>query len=275
MEYLEHHFPPEMAKAFGVDAAIFCRNIYHWMSKNRANGKHWHDGHWWTYNSQSAFEQIFPYWSRRQLQRIITRCKDAQLLITGDYNEDGRDRTAWYSLTATALPYFTSDPDSWFCNAPNGAMHSTKPCHAQHRLVPPLPDNKPDIFKPPIVPQEGDKPKRASKKTFEPDSKPYICAKYLDEQIRRRIPEKPEASEADKQRWAAEIDKINRLDGYEWDVISKVLQFSQRDRFWQRNILSGAKLRSKFVMLLSHMAEQGQAPCRPARVVEDSEVMII
>ena len=273
MEYLEHHFPPEMAKKYGVDVAIFCRNIYHWMYKNRANGRHFHDGHWWTYNSQTAFEEIFPYWSRRQVQRIIAKCRDEQLLIIGDYNDDGRDRTTWYSLTETALPFFTSDIGGWICNAPNGAMHCTESCHGLHETVQPLPDNKPDIYNPPISPQAGGRPKRTAK-VYEHDSNPYLGAKYLDEQIRRRIPEKPEASEGDKQRWAADIDKINRLDGYSWDVIGKVLRFSQSDTFWQRNILSGAKLRSKFVMLLSHMAEKGQAPCRPAKV-EDSEVMLI
>lgn len=50
--------------------------------------------------------------------------------------------------------------------------------------------------------------------------------------------------------WAKDIEKIHRIDGYEWDVIEAVLKWSQSDSFWYQNIRSGSKLREKFEELL-------------------------
>lgn len=53
--------------------------------------------------------------------------------------------------------------------------------------------------------------------------------------------------------WARDIDRLHRLDGAEWSRIEKVLEWSQQDEFWWSNILSGAKLRSKFDTLEDQM----------------------
>lgn len=43
--------------------------------------------------------------------------------------------------------------------------------------------------------------------------------------------------------WAGDIDKMHRLDGYEWGDIEAAIRWCQADAFWSQNILSGAKLR--------------------------------
>lgn len=88
---------------------------------------------------------------------------------------------------------------------------------------------------------------------FVADSKPYRCAVYLDECIRDRLPTKPAATEAQKQKWADAFDKLNRIDGQDWDLIAAVLEWSQTDSFWCKNILSGDKFRKQFFALLSQM----------------------
>jgi len=50
-------------------------------------------------------------------------------------------------------------------------------------------------------------------------------------------------------KWAAEIDKMIRLDGRTPEDIRRVIYFSQKDPFWQCNILSTKKLREKFDQL--------------------------
>lgn len=50
--------------------------------------------------------------------------------------------------------------------------------------------------------------------------------------------------------WAADIEKAHRIDGYEWDVIKSVIEWSQADEFWSQNILSGKKLRAKIPQLV-------------------------
>jgi uncharacterized phage protein (TIGR02220 family) len=53
----------------------------------------------------------------------------AGVLVTGNYNKDGRDRTIWYSF---------KDENEIL----NGKMHFTKRENAFHQTVTPLPDNK-------------------------------------------------------------------------------------------------------------------------------------
>ena len=85
------------------------------------------------------------------------------------------------------------------------------------------------------------------------DAEAYKAAKYLDKRICENIPSKQPANESTLQRWAADIDKINRIDKQSWDDISDVLIFSQSDPFWKSNILSGKKLREKYFQLLGKM----------------------
>lgn len=52
-----------------------------------------------------------------------------------------------------------------------------------------------------------------------------------------------------KKRWAAEIDRMKRLDGLSEDEIQQVLQYAIHDGFWKGNIRSTKKLREKFEVL--------------------------
>lgn len=89
------------------------------------------------------------------------------------------------------------------------------------------------------------------KRLFEKDSKPYKCAVYLDECIRDRLSTKKPATEATLQTWADAFDKLNRIDGQEWELIADVLEWSQTDAFWSQNIMSGDKFRKQFFTLLA------------------------
>ena len=43
---MEHHFNIEYAKKYGILEAILIDNFQFWIAKNRANGKHFHDGYY-------------------------------------------------------------------------------------------------------------------------------------------------------------------------------------------------------------------------------------
>ena len=96
---MEHSFDVDIAKKYGVNVAILIESLYFQIEKNRANGKHYHDGTYWTYNSVRAFSKMFPYLSEKQIRFAIQKMLKDELIITGNYNEDNRDRTIWYALT--------------------------------------------------------------------------------------------------------------------------------------------------------------------------------
>lgn len=94
-----HIFDVDLAAEFGILEAVLLYNIYFWISKNKANGQGFHDGRFWTYNSTKAFAVLFPYASKKQIERALSHLRELGVLIVGNYNSDLRDRTLWYSLS--------------------------------------------------------------------------------------------------------------------------------------------------------------------------------
>lgn len=109
------------------------------------------------------------------------------------------------------------------------------------------------------------------KKVFDHDGNAYRAALYLDTCICSRLPEQKPADEKRLQAWADAFDKCNRLDGYSWGTIGRVLKFSQEDSFWQSNILSGGKFREKFQQLFAK--EESKAQSSGARPSASSQAM--
>ncbi|MDE7261058.1 MAG: hypothetical protein K2N78_03210 [Oscillospiraceae bacterium] len=106
MSILEHHFPPLIAEKYGVNAAIFLRDIYHWCETNKNNEEHFHDGRWWTYQTIAGLCKRHTYWTKNQVEHIIRTCKEKGALLSGHFSENQFDRTCWYALTDEALALF-------------------------------------------------------------------------------------------------------------------------------------------------------------------------
>jgi|GEM_PF-6293345 len=64
--------------------------------------------------------------------------------------------------------------------------------------------------------------------------------------------------EATEKKWAADIDRLIRLDGKLPEEIERVIRWCQSDSFWKSNILSGAKLREKWDHLQVKMQGNGR-----------------
>lgn len=93
-----HSFDPVDAEKYGILEAILLANIRWWTAKNEANGRHLHDGRYWTYNSAKAFAKLFPYASQQQIQRALKSLEKAQVIVIGNYNSNPYDRTKWYAI---------------------------------------------------------------------------------------------------------------------------------------------------------------------------------
>ena len=84
------------------------------------------------------------------------------------------------------------------------------------------------------------------KRTFLEESPEFQLSLHLFNGIRTND---AKAKEPDLQKWAAEIDKLIRIDKRTPDEIARVIEFSQSDSFWKSNILSTATLRKQFPKL--------------------------
>lgn len=94
-----HVFDTDVAKKYGVNAAIILQNIGYWIKQNEANETNFFDGRYWTFNSKRAYGELFPYMSKRQIETAFQKLIDDGVLVTGNYNKLAYDRTLWYALT--------------------------------------------------------------------------------------------------------------------------------------------------------------------------------
>ncbi|MBE3088002.1 MAG: hypothetical protein IMZ71_02645, partial [Chloroflexi bacterium] len=93
-----HYFDEDMAVEYGVECAIVIAHLQGWIRKSKASGRHQHDGKWWTYNSTKAWAELLPFWSAGQIGRILNKLIEAEVLVTGNYNQTPYDRTLWYAF---------------------------------------------------------------------------------------------------------------------------------------------------------------------------------
>ena len=171
---------------YGVDEAVFIHNLYWWIRKNEANGRHYYDGRNWTYNSMEAFSKLFPFWTPKQVRRIINKLHGEGAIHIGNYNQRGFDRTQWYALAETVTALYQSGE----CMCPNGQMEVPKWSNGSAQMGRPIPDSKPYINTdniPPLPPKGNEfdlfwkaYPKKKAKGDAEKAWKSVKADKHID-----------------------------------------------------------------------------------------------
>ncbi|WP_077920467.1 helix-turn-helix transcriptional regulator [Spirosoma sp. 209] len=94
-----HSFSVAVAEKLGLREAIFLNHFSFWHHQNRANKRHYFDGHYWTYNTVKSFNEQYPYLSPKEIWGVLDRLEKDGYIMTGNYNEKKMDRTKWYALT--------------------------------------------------------------------------------------------------------------------------------------------------------------------------------
>jgi len=130
---MDFSFNIEFAKRYGVDEAIMVKSFQFWIRLNKANKINYYDKRYWTYNTNKSLTEYYPFWSEKQVRRIIESLVDKEILIKGNYNKIAYDRTIWYAFINEDL--YLSDNfhleeigDYQKVNTilPNGQMEKTK-----------------------------------------------------------------------------------------------------------------------------------------------------
>lgn len=113
-------FDVEVATKYGTNVSILLGNINYWIQKNKENGKHFHDGRYWTYNSVAAFHSLMPFMSENVINTALAKAEAEGLLVTGNYNKLPFDRTKWYALTEKGERLFQA-PQNAATDYPSGS----------------------------------------------------------------------------------------------------------------------------------------------------------
>ena len=129
-----HVFEVDDAVKYGIEKAVILYNIRFWLEKVKANNKdtHKHDGYYWTYNSARAFAELFPYFSERKVQRLLTQLESDGVIMSGNYNKIAYDRTKWYSMPEFSI-------------IQNCQMESKELSNGNTQSVEPIPDVIADV----------------------------------------------------------------------------------------------------------------------------------
>lgn len=137
---MTYSFDTILAQKYGVNEAIMLNNFIYWIAKNEANGKHFHDGRYWTYNSVSAFEKLFPFWTNKQVRNVLASLERQGVLLKNNYNEQKYDRTCWYAFTDGFVKSISQ----------NGKIDLPKTANGIDEKGEPIPDIKPSAKNPSI-----------------------------------------------------------------------------------------------------------------------------
>jgi hypothetical protein len=143
---MDFSFNVEFAKRYGVDEAIMLKSFQFWIRLNKANKTNYHDNRYWTYNSNKSLAEYFPFWTDKQVRRIVESLTDKKILIKGNYNKIAYDKTSWYAFMNQDL--YLSDnfhleeiaidhKDTTFC--PNGQTVKPKKADRFSSKVKPIP----------------------------------------------------------------------------------------------------------------------------------------
>jgi len=133
---MHHSFDIEEAVKHGLEKAIILTNIRFWLTKNKANNKNAKEGFYWTYNSSTAFAELFPYMKPRSIRKWLNDLEDEGVLKSGAFNKSAYDRTKWYTIPSefhVTVNASASDANGAECNAnqsesdANGCAFSCQP----------------------------------------------------------------------------------------------------------------------------------------------------
>ena len=90
---------PSLAVKIGLNEALFIQQLHYWVDRS----KNIIDGRQWVYNTMADWSRQFPFWSQKTLSRTISNLEKQKLVISGNYNQKGYDRTKWYTIDYLAL----------------------------------------------------------------------------------------------------------------------------------------------------------------------------
>lgn len=130
---MQHHFDVEIAEKYGMIEAVLLNHFEYWIELNRANGKNFYDGRFWTFNSMKAFSEIFPYLTEKKIRNALKHLQDEGLILTGNYNKSAYDRTLWYAFSDLAESIL-----------PKGQMDLPERANQFSQKGEPIPDNNTD-----------------------------------------------------------------------------------------------------------------------------------
>lgn len=96
----QHCFNKELALALGCEReAYILQRIYYWTQVAKEKGNNYFNGYYWTYNTLEDWQKKdFPFLHLSTIRRKLKSLEEKGLLVKGNFNKKGYDRTSWYRV---------------------------------------------------------------------------------------------------------------------------------------------------------------------------------
>ena len=234
---LHHCFDADLATELkSTDLAILIHHFQFWIRHNAAMNINFHDGKTWTYQTLHDIASYLPYWSHRQVERLIIKLVELKILIKGNYNSTAYDRTVWYAF----------ENEEKFSISRNREMEKPKSGNRNLDIGTPIPDiltyADNNILTPPIPPQkEAASPvpaKAGEKKTKLSSTFSQEVKDLADAVISAIVAVKPDfAIPVNKIPLMTSLDLMIRHDKRSPQKIIDVLRWALADPFWNDKML--------------------------------------
>ena len=96
---------PTLAVAWGINDACFMQQVHYWcmVFEKKHDIRHLHNGYWWVYNTNEAWQEQLPWMCIRSVRTMVRRLTNAGVVLMDRWNIKSYDRTAWYTIDVDAL----------------------------------------------------------------------------------------------------------------------------------------------------------------------------
>lgn len=87
---------PLLAMRIGINEAIVLQQICYWLEDTTAGIEY--DGKRWVYNSINAWNEQFPWWTAKTIQRTVSSLKKMGLIYVEQLKKRQHDQTNYYAI---------------------------------------------------------------------------------------------------------------------------------------------------------------------------------
>lgn len=291
---LHHSFDVDLATELkSVELAILIHHFQYWIRFNASTGRNYHEGKTWSYQTLKDITALFPYWSQRQVEKLINKLVDAKILMKGNFNKSAYDRTVWYAFKNEArFGVFRNREiiEELGDISPNGEMDFAKRGNGNLQTVKPIPDSIPyaipkinnsslKVSSEAIAPDGASPPSASSEKrkknSFLPSFEATELAEEMCKELEKGSPEYRRPKSLTNM--AIEIEAMISKEKRDLRTIFEVFSWAIHDSFWKDKLYkpNPAKyLREKFTQLHAKMtAPKPKEKRRFAPSSNDAEAM--
>lgn len=142
MSSLHHSFDVSLAAQYGVEEAILIHHFQYWIQHNKNQSRNFLNNRTWMYQTREEIAAHFPYLSFKTVRRICEQLVSKGVLITGNFNKKGFDKTLWYAFREEEKFINSYENSNNFYEGPNGHIEKPERAFGDAQTGTPIPNTK-------------------------------------------------------------------------------------------------------------------------------------